>query len=136
MKQRPLVIYIPLMVAIIAMGLPARFLDVPLPYFYTQYAGDYLWAMLVFILFSLLGNFSTKRGIWVTLLFCYCIEITQICQEPWLNELRRFKLIALVIGYGFLWSDILGYTLGVLTGAWIDHKLRKLLSRAKYQHSD
>ena len=125
MKRRPLVVYIPLMAAIIAMGLPARFLDRPLPYFYTQYVGDYLWAMLLFFLFSVLGNFSIKRGFWVTLLFCYFIEVTQICQEPWLNELRSYKIIALVIGYGFLWSDIVGYTLGILTGAWIDSKLQK-----------
>jgi hypothetical protein len=127
MKRRPLAVYITLMAVIIAMGLPARFLDRPLPYFYTQYFGDYLWAMLLFFLFSVIFNLTTKKGIWVTLLFCYFIELTQLCQEPWLNELREYKIIALVIGYGFLWSDIVGYTLGVLTGAWIDRTLRAKL---------
>jgi len=131
MIRRPLIIYIPLMAGIIAMGLPARFLDRPLPYFYTQYAGDYLWAMLLFFLFSVTFRLSTKRGIWVTLLFCYFIEITQLFHPPWLEHLRSYKIIALIIGYGFLWSDIVGYTLGILTGAWID----RVILRKKVAHA-
>lgn len=119
------------MALIIAMGLPARFLDRPLPFFYTQYVGDYLWAMLLFFLFTVSFRFPTLRGIWVTLLFCYLIEISQRFNPPWLEHLRTYKPIALITGYGFLWSDIVGYTLGVFTGAWIDKKiLRKKVALA------
>jgi hypothetical protein len=115
-------IYLLIMLLIMALGLPARLIQDRLPTWYTLYFGDYLWAMLLFFLFALtLRTVSTFKVAVITLLFTYLIEISQLFDPPWLEHLRSIKLFALVLGYGFLWSDIAAYTLGICTGALAEH---------------
>jgi hypothetical protein len=123
MKRNPRT-YLPIMLVIMALGLPARMIQDRLPVRYTQYFGDYLWAMLLFFIFALtLWTLSTFNVAMMTLLFAYGIEISQLFHPPWLEGLRSIKLFALVLGYGFLWSDIVAYTLGICTGALLEHFL-------------
>jgi hypothetical protein len=116
--------YLLIMALIMAFGLPARMIQDRLPTWYTLYFGDYLWAMLLFFLFALmLRSMSTFNVVIVTLLFACLIEISQLFQPDWLEYLRSIKLFALVLGHGFLWSDIAAYTLGICTGALLEHFL-------------
>jgi hypothetical protein len=116
-------IYLLIMAVIMALGLPARLIQERLPGWYTLYFGDYLWAMLLFFLFALTLRTSTFKAAFITLLFTYMIEISQLFHPPWLEYLRSIKLFALVLGYGFLWSDIAAYTLGICTGALLERFL-------------
>lgn len=121
MTKRPLRIYLPIIVAIIAAGLPARTVAHSLPGWYVNYAGDYWWAMLVFFLFTLV--WPNKRTAWVfvlSLTFAYAIEVSQLFHPAWLDEIRSHKIFALILGHGFLWTDIVAYTLGISSGALID----------------
>jgi hypothetical protein len=128
--KRPIQIYLLIMVMITAFGLPARTVQDQLPTWYVLYFGDYLWAMLLFFIFSLtLRNMSTFKVAITTLLFTYIIEISQLFHPQWLNYLRSIKLCALVLGYGFLWSDIVAYTLGISTGALVERFLLRNNSR-------
>lgn len=123
-SKRHIPTYLPTMVAIIAFGLPARLFQNQLPTWYVLYFGDYLWAMLLFFIFALiLRNISTLKVAIATLLCAYAIEISQLFHPAWLDYLRSIKLFALVLGSGFLWSDIIAYTLGIATGALIEHFL-------------
>jgi hypothetical protein len=54
-----------------------------------------------------------KQIAFFSLLFCYAIEVSQLYQAPWINAIRNTTLGALVLGSGFLWSDLLAYALGV-----------------------
>jgi hypothetical protein len=109
------------MIVIMALGLPARLIQDRLPAWYTLYFGDYLWAMLLFFTCALmLRNTGTFKVAVITLSFTYLVEISQLFQPGWLEYLRSIKLFALLLGYGFLWSDIIAYTLGVLTAAYMD----------------
>ena len=54
------------------------------------------------------------------LLFSYCIEISQLYQAGWINAIRGTTLGALVLGHGFLWSDMVCYTVGVGLAVLID----------------
>jgi hypothetical protein len=121
--------YLLIMVVITALGFPARTIPDQLPSWYVQYFGDYLWAMLLFFGFALmLQNMGTfKVGI-ATLLFTYSIEISELFHPPWLEYLRSIKLFALVLGYTFLWTDIVAYTLGISTGALIEYFLLRNIS--------
>jgi hypothetical protein len=122
--KRNIRIYLLIMVVITAFGLPARTVQDKLPAWYVQYFGDYLWAMLLFFMFALiLQNMSTVKVAIVTLLFTYGIEISQLFHPPWLEYLRRIKIFALILGFTFLWSDIVAYTLGISTGAFIEYFL-------------
>lgn len=105
-----------------AFGLPARLIQDRLPTWYTLYFGDYLWAMLLFFIFALtFRTMNTLKVATMTLLFTCLIEISQLFHPQWLDDLRSIKLFALVLGYGFLWSDIAAYTLGILTGAFLEY---------------
>jgi hypothetical protein len=122
-------IYLLIMVVITAFGLPARTIQDQLPTWYVQYFGDYLWAMLLFFVFALtLRNMNTFKVAIATLLFTYMIEISQLFHPQWLEYLRSIKLFALVLGYSFLWSDIVAYTLGIFTGALIERFLLRYAS--------
>ena len=124
-------IYLLVMVLITAFGLPARTVQDRLPAWYVQYFGDYLWAMLLFFIFALiLQNVNTTKVAFVTLLFTYGIEITQLFHPPWLEYLRSIKIFALILGFTFLWSDIIAYTLGIFTGAVIEYFLLRNISKA------
>ena len=123
-------IYLLIMFVITAFGLPARIVQDQLPTWYVLYFGDYLWAMLLFFVFALvLRNMSTFKVAITTLLFTYIIEISQLFHPQWLDYLRSMKLCALVLGYGFLWSDIVAYTLGISTGALVERFLLRNNSR-------
>jgi hypothetical protein len=119
--RRDPAVYLFIMIVILAFGLPARIIQDQLPKWYALYFGDYLWAMLLFFIFALMvRNVSTFKVAVITLSFTYLVEISQLFQPQWLEYLRSIKLFALVLGHGFLWSDIIAYTLGVLTAAYME----------------
>jgi hypothetical protein len=56
----------------------------------------------------------------LSLIFCYGIEFSQIYQAAWLNNIKATRLGGLVLGFGFQWSDIIAYTLGISFAAIIE----------------
>ena len=121
--QRNLLVYIPLIGLIIALGLPTRLAPHYLPSWYVTYAGDFLWAMLVFFLYALLFRLPTKSCFCIALITAYFIEISQLFHPAWLDSLRSIRMLGFVLGFGFLWSDLIAYTLGISLAAGIDWSL-------------
>lgn len=77
--------------------------------------GDMLYAVMVYVIvrfFFRSGGALTVAA--VSAGICYAIEISQHCHAPWLLAVRRTTLGKLVLGQGFLWRDLVAYTLGVL----------------------
>jgi hypothetical protein len=94
--------------------------------FIHDYVGDAIWASMIYLGFRFLMPSQTiKTAFLSALIFCYVIEISQLNQSDWLNQLRRTTLGGLILGFGFLWSDFLMYTLGIIVAAWIDKKVVK-----------
>ena len=118
--ERRLGIYIPICTLLVALGLPARVFQEYLPGWYTTYFGDFLWAMLIYFLYALIFRLETRKAFWMALSTAYTIEISQLFGPAWLEYLRSFKILALILGYTFLWSDIIAYTLGIMIGALLD----------------
>jgi hypothetical protein len=109
---------------LIVVGLPTRIVPEQLPPFVVSYIGDALWAMAIF--FGLgwwLRAAPTRRLILVALMITWGIEFSQFIQTDWLNQLRQVKLFALILGFTFLPSDLLMYTLGILVAALIERRL-------------
>ena len=48
----------------------------------------------------------------------FAVEFSQLYQAGWINAVRETHLGALVLGRGFLWSDLACYTAGVGAG-WL-----------------
>jgi hypothetical protein len=80
----------------------------------TKYGGDTIWAAMFLFL---LRVFFTKILLWKLALFGYALgvadEILQLYQAPWVQAIRQTKLGGLLLGFGFLWSDIVCYAIGI-----------------------
>jgi hypothetical protein len=98
-------------ITIIVGLLSRKFVFVPL------FIGDILWALMVyFVMRFLFIDEQVKFIVISSLLFCYAIEFSQLYKAPWINNLRHTLFGRLVLGEGFLWSDLLCYTVGVAIG--------------------
>lgn len=113
-------------------GLQTRNPNLELPKFIMNHGGDALWTMMAYWGIRLI---TPKRepsfAFLVALSFSFIIEITQLYQVNWVNELRRNKIVALIFGSGFLWIDLVRYTAGALLGLGIDTFLIKGLLKSK-----
>lgn len=90
-------------------------------------AGDALYAVLVYVL--LRAARPTGRGPYAAVaawLVCATIEVSQAWHPAWLDALRATRLGALVLGRGFLWSDLAAYALGVGVAAATEAAIRRL----------
>ena len=122
-------LYLVLLVFTVAAGLASRKFAGPGPNWVHSYLGDTLWAFMVFLLLGLI--FHKKDTLWVaavTLAFSYVIEVSQLYHAPWIDALRAYQLGGLILGYGFLWSDLLCYTAGAGMGIVMEKLMSKLPS--------
>lgn len=89
----------------------------PLPDWVTAYAGDILWALLVFLLLGFLFPDRPSKHIdWGAIVVAFGVEFSQLCQAEFLISLRTSRLGSLILGHGFLASDLVCYTFGILLG--------------------
>lgn len=76
--------------------------------------------------------FPEKKGLFVFLLslfICFSIEFLQLYQGEWMIELRKTLFGRYVLGQGFLWSDILAYTFGIIVTFSIEKITLNYISR-------
>jgi Protein of unknown function (DUF2809) len=93
--------------------------------FIHDYLGDAIWAGMIYFGFRmLLPHFSFLKTAFIAIAFTYCIEISQLYQAAWLNTLRHTTLGGLILGFGFLWSDLLMYFLGIVAAMLLDRFLK------------
>lgn len=105
-----------------------------LPDVVANYAGDTLWAVMVYLGFRfLLPTNPVLHSAIAALVFSFAIEFSQFYQADWINQIRSTTLGALVLGFGFKLSDLVCYSLGicitVLSDCFITKKY-KLRSQA------
>ncbi len=117
--------------ATIVLGLASRS-DSPLLHsLVKEYAGDTLWALAAYLTVAFLfSHLSISNVAVVAGLFSLTVEISQLYYAPWLNQIRQTRLGGLLLGYGFLWSDLICYCIGIIIGVlleWCD--ARRLISR-------
>ncbi|OQY52823.1 MAG: DUF2809 domain-containing protein [Candidatus Parabeggiatoa sp. nov. 2] len=111
-------VYALIIFIVVVLGLGSRAYPELLPDFIAKYAGDTLWALMAFLLIGFtFPRLSTVKVATIALLFSLFIELSQLYHAPWIDEIRRYRLVALVIGRGFLWSDLVCYSTGVAMGA-------------------
>lgn len=98
-----------LVLLIIGLGILSRKLNcVPL------FVGDLLYAMMVFYLIRLVFiDASAEKIALFGLLICFTIEISQLYQASWINDIRQTLPGRYILGQGFLWSDLAAYAAGI-----------------------
>jgi hypothetical protein len=103
------------------LGIGSRHYAEHLPGFVAAYAGDTLWAFVAFLVIGLLlPRASTWAVALLALSFSVLIEASQLYHAPWIDSIRLTTLGGLVLGYGFLWSDLTCYAVGVGLGILIE----------------
>ncbi|MGH0429901.1 DUF2809 domain-containing protein [Bacillus hominis] len=124
--KRNRLLYAVFTIIVIILGLSSRKFAFALPDLLNDYLGDALWALMIFTGFGFLfPKIETKKLVFISLIFCYGIEISQLYHAAWIDNIRATTLGGLVLGYGFLWSDLVAYTIGVGVGMLCESILRK-----------
>jgi hypothetical protein len=125
MLQRNPLIGIALIAVVCALGIGSRRYATALPALVADYAGDTLWALAAFLGFGvLLPGASTRRVALLAMAFSVAVEVSQLYHAPWIDAIRRTTPGGLILGFGFLWSDLVCYSLGVGIGVLVDLGLR------------
>ncbi|HDR4601414.1 DUF2809 domain-containing protein [Bacillus cereus] len=123
--KRNRLLYATFTIIVIILGLSSRKFAFALPELLNDYLGDALWALMIFIGFGFLfPKIETKKLAFISLIFCYGIEMSQLYHAEWIDNIRATTLGGLVLGYGFLWSDLVAYTIGVGVGFLFEFILR------------
>ena len=106
-------------------GLASRKYQAYLPYIIGKYSGDILWALMVFFMIGFLfKRESIMKVSIIALLFSFGIEISQLYNAPWIDLIRKTLIGRLVLGQGFLWSDLICYTFGIFIGVIIELQVK------------
>jgi hypothetical protein len=106
-----------LLLAVTLLGLASRAYSPPLPSFVRAYVGDALWALAAYLTVALLFPRLPIRWVAVTAgLFSLAVELSQLYHAAWIDRLRQIRSAALLLGHGFLWSDLVCYGVGVSVG--------------------
>lgn len=105
--KRNRLLYALMIIVVIILGLCSRKLINVLPNFLNIYLGDALWALLIFIgVGFIFREMESKIVALVGISFCYLIELSQLYHANFIDNIRKTTLGGLVLGYGFLWSDL------------------------------
>lgn len=119
-------LYLLLAIFTIVFALYIRSIWQYLPFFINIWIGDFLWAMMLFWVCRVAFLHVESRKLTSCLiLFCWFIEVSQNFHTPWLDAFRDTRFGGLLLGHGFLWSDIVAYTAGVVVSYFIERKYIK-----------
>ena len=119
--KRNRTIYFILTVLVILTGLASRKFSEHLPSYIAEYSGDILWALMIFFLTGFIfSTYTSIRIAIIALIFSFAIEFSQLYQSDWINIIRQTRIGGLILGFGFLWSDLICYTAGILIGLIIE----------------
>ena len=118
--------YLAAALAVMLAGLGSRILRPHLPVFVAEYAGDTLWALMLFLLVStLLAGRPIRTRAEISLAVAFLVEISQLYHSPWIDSIRQTTLGGLVLGFGFLWTDLVCYSVGIVTGSLTEWGIRR-----------
>ena len=112
--------YFLIAIFVMGVGLASRKFSTSGSFVY-DHLGDAIWAGMIYFGFRMiLVDFEAKKSLISAFIFSYLIEISQLYQADWINEIRHTLLGGLVLGFGFLWSDLVMYAIGIFTAFRFD----------------
>ncbi len=116
-------LYVALIAVVIVLGLTTRKYGTAfLAPWCAKGISDALWALCVYLFFAFFRPSASFRALALgALLFAFAIEFSELYQAHWLNELRGYRLLGLILGFHFHWVNFLSYTIGIglgVLGEW------------------
>ncbi|MDM8129850.1 DUF2809 domain-containing protein [Paraclostridium benzoelyticum] len=116
--------YLVITIFIMIMGMLSRKYMNIFPKAIAPFVGDMLWAMMVYFgLRFLIPKLKLVKTLTLAIIFSFSIEISQLYQADWINNIRATTLGGLVLGHGFLFEDLISYSLGIVIGCLLDYFL-------------
>lgn len=115
--KRNRITYLMCIIVVMMLGLALRRYEDILPVFIGKYLGDVLWALMIYLIIAfLLKKVSAIKVSVISLLISYGIEFSQIYQNEWINNIRETVIGSLILGHGFLYTDLICYIVGIVLG--------------------
>lgn len=112
-------------ILLIALGLLSRKISVIPPC-----VGDALWAMVVYCCWRIvLVKKSTLIAALAALVSSFAVEFSQLITWAPLTKLRSTLIGHLLLGQGFLWSDLLAYAIGIALLFLFTEMLRRIVEK-------
>ena len=112
--------YFIIILTIIALGIFSR--KIP---FIPLLIGDILYSVMIyFIIQFLLLKPSKYKIALITLIICFTIELSQLYQANGIIAIRKTIIGHYVLGQGFLYSDLIAYSFGVLIAYNLDRLIK------------
>ena len=117
-------VHLALLLVTVALGLASRRWAGALPAFIGAYAGDTLWAAAAYwTLSAAIPSVGRLRRGGLAFSIAAAVEVSQIFHPAWLDAVRRTRLGGWLLGFGFLWSDVACYAVGVGLAMAVDRLL-------------
>ena len=114
MKRKILISLIGIVV-LIPLGLYSRHIT-----WLPKETGDALWAMMVFCFWRIILVKSKLRTVAiVSLAHSFIVEFSQLLRWPWLVSFRDTFVGHMMLGQGFLWTDLVAYVIGITIIYWV-----------------
>ena len=118
------IFYLSGIAVLIALGLLSRRVK-----FVPAACGDALWAMMVYCCFRIvLIRKPMIISAVAALITSFAIEFSQMLTPDWLVKIRSTFLGHMLLGKGFLWSDLLAYAIGIAVIYGLTALIRKGVS--------
>ncbi len=86
--------------------------------------GDYLVVILLYCFFKSFINIGSFKLAILVLVFAFSIEFLKLINILELLNLQNNHLAKLILGSTFLISDLVAYTLGIITVLIVEYKLQ------------
>jgi hypothetical protein len=90
--------------------------------FIRPYVGDYLVVIFIYCVVRSVFQAPVKHVALGVLAFSYLIEIGQYFNLVGMLGLQHNRAARIIIGTSFAWSDLVAYTLGILTVILVEKK--------------
>jgi Protein of unknown function (DUF2809) len=127
-------IHLVLIAITIPLGLGSRIRGLPMPGMVRTYGGDVLSATCIFFGIRYVAHQrNLLRCCAIGFIICVLIELQQLYTGKWLVQLRDDTFLGILLGHGFLWSDIACYAVGTAIGATISFFAESAVSSATHR---
>jgi hypothetical protein len=97
-----------------------------------KYGGDIIWAGDFLLFFrAIFPRTNLLKLAIFNYLFGVADEVSQLWHTPWLDAIRHTTIGRLLLGLGFLWSDIVCYAVGTVIAIGLVMLIDKLTPESK-----
>ncbi len=120
-KRRSLVRIAVALLLVIMFGMGSRSGYEAIPTWLAENAGDALWTVAVYLGLALCFRGRSAEFLVVfALSISFAVELSQLSEAPWLQDLRSTTPGRLLLGQGWQWLDLPRYAVGAMLAYTMD----------------